>query len=106
MHEEKESDVNLALQVVSDAYEDKYDRAYIISADSDMIPAIRVVKAKFPDKEICAVFPPESQGTKNIKQVADSNKKITAEQIASCLFAKEIKDEAGNMIAYCPKEWR
>ncbi|KAA6205371.1 MAG: NYN domain-containing protein [Candidatus Tokpelaia sp.] len=104
-HEEKESDVNLALQVVQDAYEDIYDRAYIVSADSDMIPAMRMVKAKFPQKEICAVFPPNSGGTKNLKQVADSNKKITPLQIYSCLFPSVLCDQAGRIVACCPQEW-
>jgi len=105
-HEEKESDVNLALQVVQDAYEDKYDCAYIVSADSDMIPAIRMVKAKFPQKEICVIFPPNSGGTKNIKQVVDSSKKITLQQISSCLFPPVLCDETGILITRRPKEWR
>lgn len=105
-HEEKESDVNLALQAVSDAYEDKYDRAYIISADSDMIPAMRMVKAKFPGKEICAVFPPNPGGTKNIKQVADSSKTITLQQITACVLPPDIFDNNGCLIARCPQKWR
>lgn len=37
-HEEKQTDVNLALRVVSDAVLGRYDRAVIVSADGDLVP--------------------------------------------------------------------
>jgi len=91
--------------VVSDAYEDKYDRAYIISADSDMIPAMAMVKEKFPQKQICAVFPPNPSGTKNIKKIADYSKTIILEQISLCLLPRQMQDFGGRDI-FCPREWR
>lgn len=51
-HEEKETDVNIALKILCDAIEDKFDRAIIMSADSDLIPVIKEVKSRFPNKEI------------------------------------------------------
>ncbi|MDR1671353.1 MAG: NYN domain-containing protein [Alistipes sp.] len=41
-YEEKESDVRFATQIVSDAYRNDCDIAIIVSADSDMIPAIEL----------------------------------------------------------------
>ena len=43
-YEEKESDVNLATQIVEDAYKDNCDIIIIVSADSDMIPAIELAR--------------------------------------------------------------
>ena len=51
-HEEKETDVNVALYVLNEAYRNTYDRAYIISRDSDLKPAVEMVKMQFPEKEI------------------------------------------------------
>ena len=51
-HEEKRTDVNIALRILSDAIEDLYDVAIIISADSDLIPAIKSVEKLAPDKRI------------------------------------------------------
>ncbi len=50
--EEKKTDVNLAVRIVEDAYENRFDRAYIISCDTDIVPAINLVKQRFPEKEL------------------------------------------------------
>ena len=42
--EEKGSDVNLALHVLNDAWHDRYDCAVIVSNDSDLAEAVRLVK--------------------------------------------------------------
>lgn len=57
-HEEKESDVSLAVQLVEDAAVDAFDQALIVSGDSDMAPAIRSVRRIAPSKRLVAVFPP------------------------------------------------
>jgi hypothetical protein len=41
--EEKGSDVNIATQLLCDAYEDKFDAAGVISSDSDLVMPIDVV---------------------------------------------------------------
>lgn len=41
-HEEKETDVRIATQIVADAYQDNCDLQIVVSADSDMIPAIEL----------------------------------------------------------------
>jgi hypothetical protein len=42
--EEKGSDVNLATYLVSDAYEEKFDVAAVITGDSDLMEPVRLVK--------------------------------------------------------------
>lgn len=56
-HEEKETDVNIALQLLDKAYQDEFDRAVIISADSDFSPAIRLAKQRFPAKKFRVLTP-------------------------------------------------
>ena len=55
-HEEKETDVRIATQIVADAYEKNCDVAIIVSADSDMIPAVELAKAA--GQKIFIYFPP------------------------------------------------
>jgi uncharacterized LabA/DUF88 family protein len=43
-YEEKETDVKIALQIIEDAFLNKYDHAYIVSWDSDIIPAVESIK--------------------------------------------------------------
>jgi hypothetical protein len=49
-HEEKETDVSIRITMLNDAYKGKYDRAYLITRDSDLMPAIKMVRAEFPKR--------------------------------------------------------
>lgn len=49
---EKCTDVNIALHIVVDAYEDRFDTFMICTADSDLTPAIRHVQNQFHKKFI------------------------------------------------------
>lgn len=46
IYHEKGVDVRMAVDLVSGAYEDHYDRAILISSDSDLLPALEKVRAK------------------------------------------------------------
>ncbi len=56
-HEEKETDVKLALQILEDGLRDKYDTAFILSGDSDISPAIERVRKLYPAKRFLVVLP-------------------------------------------------
>ncbi len=56
-HEEKETDVNIALYLLRDAYEDIYDKAILVSQDSDLCPVVEMVKKKFPNKKLKIITP-------------------------------------------------
>jgi len=49
-HEEKETDVSIAVALVEDAARSAYDRALIISGDSDLCPAVRAAKRLQPTR--------------------------------------------------------
>jgi len=53
--EEKGSDVNLALHMLNDAWNDLYDCAVVCSNDSDLSEALRIVKTERKKKIILAV---------------------------------------------------
>lgn len=57
--EEKETDVNIAVTLVSDAAQGAMDAALIVSADSDLAPAVRAARKLNPDLFIAAAFPPK-----------------------------------------------
>ena len=54
--EEKETDVRIATQIVADAYKNNCDIAIVVSADSDMIPAMEL--ALEAGIKVFAYFPP------------------------------------------------
>ena len=49
----KEDDINLAVDVLSDAYENKFDKMILISSDRDFLPLIRQIKKLKKEVEIC-----------------------------------------------------
>lgn len=60
-HEEKETDVRIATQIVVDAYERNCDIAIVVSADSDMVPAIEI--AKGIGQTVFVYFPPNQHSS-------------------------------------------
>lgn len=57
-YEEKMTDVNIAMQLLADAFDDHFDTALVISADSDLTTPVRQVRARFPAKRIIVAQPP------------------------------------------------
>ena len=57
-NEEKMTDVNIATELLVDAFEDRFDTALLVSADSDLVPAIRALKTVLPGKRVIVFFPP------------------------------------------------
>ena len=51
--------MHIAARIVVDACENRYDRAVLISADSDLVPALDIVKARFPEKQLFVATPPK-----------------------------------------------
>jgi uncharacterized LabA/DUF88 family protein len=52
------TDVNIAVQLLADAYDDRFGTALLISADSDLTTPVHKLRAQFPDKRVIVVFPP------------------------------------------------
>jgi len=56
--EEKETDVNIAVSIVADAAKQRMSAGLIVSADSDLAPAVRTAKELNPSLFLTAAFPP------------------------------------------------
>ena len=56
---EKMTDVNIATQMMIDAFQDRYDMAMLISGDSDLVPPIKTIHYLFKDKRVFVAFPPK-----------------------------------------------
>lgn len=56
-HEEKETDVSIALKLYDILNNDEADIVVIVSGDTDLTPAVNICKLRFPKKEICFIFP-------------------------------------------------
>ena len=57
-YEEKQTDVNIAIRLVRDSFLDCVDTLVLVSADSDLVPPLKLIKELYPDKKIRVYFPP------------------------------------------------
>ncbi len=58
-YEEKMTDVNIAVRLLTDAFEDRFDVALLVSGDSDLTTPLRTLRAQFPTKRLIVAFPPD-----------------------------------------------
>jgi uncharacterized LabA/DUF88 family protein len=70
-HEENGTDVAIAAAMVKFAHEDKFDKALLFSADSDLVPIIQSIKVSHPDKEIWIVTTPSR--IRNAKELREKS---------------------------------
>ena len=98
--EEKGSDVNLAVHLVNDAHKDKFDCAVVISTDSDLAEAMRIVKEEH--NKIVGLFTPWKRHMSG-KLMTHSNfqRTIRESTLARCQLPNPIP---GTNI-YKPREW-
>ena len=57
--EEKKTDVNIACEIISDAYLDRYDLCYLVSGDSDLVPPVEMIKQPNLNKYAIVAHPPK-----------------------------------------------
>lgn len=58
-HEERMADVNIAVHLLEDAYDNVFDTALLVSADSDLAAPVEAVRRRFGTKRIVVVAPPD-----------------------------------------------
>lgn len=107
-HEEKETDVNLAIYLLDKAYTNTFDRALVVSADSDLAPAIKMVKSRFPQKQIRVLTPVGRRHSWDLVNAAGGKSVVTSIKrihIERSLLPKEIFDANGQIVVNRPKEY-
>lgn len=56
-HEEKRTDVNIALHMLDDVYQSRCNRFVLLSGDSDLVPAIELVLNRLPTAKVNVYIP-------------------------------------------------
>ena len=101
---EKMTDVYMAVELLTDAFQDLCDTALLISADSDLTPPLIAMKHLFPEKRVVVAFPP-NRSSQELKIVASGYFTIGRRNIARSLFPLEVKKPNG-FVLKCPERWR
>jgi uncharacterized LabA/DUF88 family protein len=103
-HEEKETDVNIAIHLVSDALAGDIDVAYVVTTDSDLAPAVRLVRER-TKVQIITVSTPMRSKSKEIFDHCHHSRKIDPALLQKCLMPKQVYDQNGNKVATRPNEY-
>ena len=86
---EKMTDVRIASEMITDAFQDKYDTAFLVSGDKDLAPAVEIIKEVFPHRHIIALFPP-ARYTQDLKDVCDAGLHIRKKHLINSLLPPTI----------------
>ncbi|HET6407154.1 MAG TPA: NYN domain-containing protein [Chthoniobacteraceae bacterium] len=95
-HEEKETDVQIAVHMVADALGGEVDRIILISADTDLGPAIKMIAANKPEVEVFVATPP---GRFNFCRSLGPKLEIKPGRLEKCLLPKNVQISASRNIA-------
>lgn len=120
LREEKETDVNIAVEMLLDAAAGNFDTAYLLSGDTDQIPAVAAAAFRMGGQKRVRVLVPPLQSTESwkrhyldyiqqLKQRLNFQqqelrqvdvKPLTEEILANSLLPYDLPD------AVCPDYWR
>jgi hypothetical protein len=96
--EEKHTDVNIALWMLHDAQKDLCDRLVLVSGDSDLVPAVAMIKNEYPQKEIIVYVPARNAvrgAAVELRNIADKNKTLPIQMFHASQFPPVIPNSSG-----------
>jgi hypothetical protein len=105
--EEKRTDVNIAVSMVDDAYQNAYDQVVLISGDSDLVPGIATVRTRFPSKKITVYVPsrnPLRGAAVELRAAAHRARELPLILLGRCQFPDSVSDGVGGVITR-PAAW-
>lgn len=102
-YEEKMTDVNIAVQLLSDAFDDRFDTAVIVSGDSDLTTPIQRVRERFPDKRLIVAFPPNRHSAQ-LKRVAHGHTSVGEDKLRHSQLPNPVITASGYAL-HRPAHW-
>lgn len=100
--EEKGTDVNIASHLVNDAHNNFFERAVVISNDSDLVTPIQMVREE--RKLPVTVISPYDKNNIQLQTVATDIKRIREGLLRVSQFTERLTDNVGDF--FRPEKWR
>jgi uncharacterized LabA/DUF88 family protein len=104
---EKRTDVNIAIQLLDDAYQNAADRFVVVSGDSDLVPSLMRVRERFPEKKIIVYVPARDEvrgAAVEIRNAAHKHSTLDENIFKYCLLPDRLKDSCGRDVVK-PESW-
>jgi len=99
--EEKGADVNLAVALMMDAFENTMDCAVVVSNDSDLLEPIKIVRRRF--QKIVGLINPQKRVSYALEPQVDFYKQIRRGVLEASLFSNPLSDSQGQF--HKPPAW-
>jgi len=102
--EEKRSDVNIAVEMMADAFQSKADWFCLITGDSDQVGTIEAIRYRLGRQVL--VFNPHESLSVMLKTAASYYKNIPRDLPARCQLPLEVPYGKNGKTVKCPEAWR
>ena len=102
-HEEKMTDVNIAVELLGDAQDDLFDTAIIISGDGDLASPVHTVRERYPGKQTIVAFPP-GRHSNGLRSVATASFPIGRGTLRKSLLPNQVT-RADGFVLKRPPTW-
>lgn len=105
--EEKRTDVNIAVSMLDDAYQNACDHQVLVSGDSDLVPGLATVRRRFSSKVITVYVPtrnPVRGAAVELRGAAHRARELPLILLPKAQFPNAIPDGAGGTLNR-PASW-
>jgi uncharacterized LabA/DUF88 family protein len=99
--EEKGSDVNLAVHLVADGFRGDYEVAVVLSRDSDLCEAVRIVRDEL--RLAVGIVSPSRRGSVELSKLASFEKRVTRRALELSQLPSLMRDDKGKF--HKPQSW-
>ncbi|MEP7355652.1 MAG: NYN domain-containing protein [Anaerolineales bacterium] len=103
-YHEKRTDVNIAVELLCDAFHDEFDTALLVTADSDLSSPIESVRSLFSSKRVVVAFPP-ARSSAELRRVAHGVTNVGRNVLAQSVLPDQVV-RADGVILQRPPRWR
>lgn len=104
-HEEKQTDVNLALELLNRSWLKEFDRAIVITADTDIVPVLQMIKRDRPEIQLTAAIPhARFRNAISLRNACDTSIRIKESHLARSLFPEFVFSD-GSVVATRPAKY-
>jgi uncharacterized LabA/DUF88 family protein len=99
--------VNIAVYMLDDAYQDACDNFVLVSGDSALVPAVKMIRHRFPAKQVIVYVPaqvPQRGAAVELRTAAHKDRLLPLNLLQHAQFPTQVPDGSGGFITK-PAAW-
>ena len=105
-YSEKKTDVGIAVTLIADGFEGRYDKAALLSADSDHVPLAERFRRSLPNKRLLHIAPPNRlTEARELAATIGRSFQLTAGRLRTHPLPPSIYDKSGKFICARPSSY-